>query len=105
MLTGISSREQIEAVHSATSLPLCVLNPPTDARNDQAFLDANGVRILMLGNPTYAVAVQAIHDSLKHLKDGRAMEELADRQASPDLLRQVNRTDEFIELQERYLRE
>jgi carboxyvinyl-carboxyphosphonate phosphorylmutase len=59
MLTGSSSREQLEAVHAVTSLPLCVLNPPADARNDQAFLDANGVRILMLGNPTYAVAVQA----------------------------------------------
>ena len=60
MLTGSSSREQLEAVHGVTSLPLCVLNPPADARNDQAFLDANGVRILMLGNPTYAVAVKAI---------------------------------------------
>ncbi len=104
MLTGASSREQLEAVHAVTSLPLCVLNPPADARNDQAFLDAN-MRILMLGNLTYAVAVQAIHDSLKHLKDGGAMEALADRQATPELLRQVNRTDEFIALQERYLRE
>ena len=104
MLTGVSSREQIQAAHQATPLPLCVLNPPADARSDQAFLDAN-MRILMLGNPTYAVAVQAIYDSLSHLKDGSAMEDLADRQASPQLLRQVNRTDEFIALQERYLRE
>ena len=104
MLTGSSSREQLEAVHEVTSLPLCVLNPPADARNDQAFLDAN-VRILMLGNPTYAVAVQAIYDSLSHLQNGGAMEDLADRQASPQLLRQVNRTDEFIALQDQYLRE
>ena len=105
MLTGSTSREQLEAVHGVTSLPLCVLNPPADARNDQGFLDSNGVRILMLGNPTYAVAVRAIYDSLSHLKDGGAMEDLADRQAPPDLLRQVNRTDEFIALQERYLRD
>ena len=105
MLTGSSSREQLEAVHGVTSLPLFVLNPPADARNDQAFLDANGVRILMLGNPTYAVTVRAIYDSLQHLRDGGAMEDLAGRQATPALLRQVNRTDEFIALQERYLRE
>ena len=105
MLTGSSSREQLEAVHAVTSLPLCVLNPPADARNDQAFLDANGVRILMLGNPTYAVAVQAIYDSLSHLKDGGAMEDLGGRQAQPALLRQVNRTEEFMALQGRYLRE
>ena len=59
----------------------------------------------MLGNPTYAVAVKAIHDSLKHLQDSGAIEELSDRTAPPELLRQVNRTDEFIALQERYLRE
>ena len=104
MLTGASTREQIEAAHQATALPLCVLNPPADARNDQAFLDAN-MRILMLGNPTFAVAVKAIYDSLLHLRDGGAMEELADRQAPPALLRRVNRTDQFIDLQERFLRE
>ena len=104
MLTGAQSREQLEAVHQATSLPLCVLSPPADARNDQAFLDSN-MSILMLGNPTFAVAVKAIHDSLKHLKDGGALEDLAGRQASPDLLRQVNRADEFIALQEQYVRE
>ena len=104
MLTGVSSREQIEAAHQATPLPLCVLNPPADARKDQAFLDAN-MRILMLGNPTYATAVKAVHDSLSHLKEGGSLEDLIERQASPALLRQVNRTDEFIALQERYLRE
>lgn len=104
MLTGVSSREQIEAAHQATALPLCVLNPPADARNDQDFLDAN-MRILMLGNPTYAVAVKAIYDSLSHQKEGGALEDLADSQAAPELLRQVNRTDEFIALQEQYLRD
>jgi 2-methylisocitrate lyase-like PEP mutase family enzyme len=104
MLTGAQSREQLEAVHQATSLPLCVLSPPADARNDQAFLNSN-MRILMLGNPTFAVAVKAIHDSLKHLKDGGALEDLAGQQAAPDLLRQVNRADEFLALQERHVRE
>ena len=59
----------------------------------------------MLGNPTFAVAVKAIHDSLKHLKEGGAMEDLAESQATPELLRAVNRTDEFIQLQEEYIRE
>ena len=105
MLTGVQSREQIEAAHRATSLPLCILNPPLEARNDAAFLAANGARILMLGNPTFAVAVKAIYDSLLHLKDGGAMEDLAERQASPGLLRSVNRTDEFMKLQEEFLKD
>ena len=103
MLTGCQSRAQLEAVHRVTNLPLCVLSPPADARNDPAFLAANGVRILMLGNPTFAVAVKAIHDSLEHLKDGGSLEDLAERQTAPDLLRRVNRTDEFIGMQEQYL--
>ena len=59
----------------------------------------------MLGNPTFAVAVKAIHDSLLHLKEGGAMEDLEDRLAPPSLLRQVNRTDEFLALQDEYLRQ
>ena len=91
MLTGVRSREQLSAAHEATALPLCILAPPADARNDPGFLAENGVRILMLGNPTFAVAVKAMHDSLKHLRDGGALEELVDAQATAELLRSVNR--------------
>ena len=104
MLTGVRNREQLEAVHQVTPLPLCVLSPPAEARNDAAFLAANVVRILMLGNPTFAVAIKAIYDSLKHLKEGGPLEDLRERQAPPELLRSVNRTDEFLQLQEEYLR-
>jgi carboxyvinyl-carboxyphosphonate phosphorylmutase len=104
MLVGVHrGRADLEAVHQVTSLPLCVLNPPADVRNDASFLAANGVRILMLGNPIFAVAVQAIYDSLKHLQEGGAPEALQDRQASQDLLRAVNRTDEFLQQQRAYL--
>jgi hypothetical protein len=58
----------------------------------------------MLGNPTYAIAVKAIYDALKRLKEGTALEDLKELQAAPDLLRAVNRTDEFIQWQEEYLR-
>jgi carboxyvinyl-carboxyphosphonate phosphorylmutase len=103
MLVGVHrGRPDLEAVHAATPLPLCVLNPPPDVRNDLRFLVATGVRILMLGNPIFAVAIKAIYDSLKHLKDGGALEELQNRQASQDFLRAVNRTDEFIQQQREY---
>lgn len=103
MLTGLSrGRTEIEAVHRATHLPICVLDPPADARNDPEFLAANGVRILSLANPTFAVAVKAIHDTLKHLKEGGMVEDLVERRASPELLRALNRTDEFIQWQREY---
>jgi carboxyvinyl-carboxyphosphonate phosphorylmutase len=54
MLVGLRrGRPDLEVVHQATSLPLCVLNPPPDVRNDPGFLAASGVRILMLGNPEW----------------------------------------------------
>ena len=104
MLTGSRSRDQLEAVHRVTTLPICVLSPPADIRNDTAFLAATGVKILMLGNPTFSVTVKAIFDSLEHLKEGGSLEELGDRQATPELLRSVNRTDEFLQWQEQDLR-
>ena len=90
-------------MRQVTALPLCVLSPPPDVRNNRDFLAAHGVRILMLGNPTFAVAVKAIYDSLKHLRDGGAPEVLQDQQAAQDLLRAVNRTDEFRQQQQDYM--
>jgi 2-methylisocitrate lyase-like PEP mutase family enzyme len=94
----------MEAVHQVTSLPLTVLSPPPELLHDRVFLAAHGIRVLMLGNPAFAVAVKAIYDCFKHLKDGGAVEDLSDRQASADLLRAVNRTEEFVHWQQRYLR-
>jgi carboxyvinyl-carboxyphosphonate phosphorylmutase len=103
-LVGLRTRTQLAAVHQATSLPLTVLSPPPDVMHDRAFLAAHGVRVLMLGNPAFAVAVKAIYDCFKHVKDGGGVEDLADQQASADLLRAVNRTEEFVHWQQRYLR-
>jgi carboxyvinyl-carboxyphosphonate phosphorylmutase len=103
-LVGLRTRKELETVHRATSLPLTVLGPPPELMHDRAFLAAHGVRVLMLGNPAFAMAVKAIYDCFKHLKDGGGVEDLSDRQASADLLRAVNRTDEFLQWQQRYLR-
>jgi carboxyvinyl-carboxyphosphonate phosphorylmutase len=103
-LVGVRTHAHLEAVHQATALPLTVLSPPPALMQDRAFLAANGVRILMLGNPAFAIAIKALYECFKHLKDGGALEDLADQQASADLLRAVNRTEELLHWQQRYLR-
>ena len=103
-LVGLRTREQLEAIHQATSLPLTVLSPPDDIRDDRDFLAAQGVKILMLGNPIYAMAVKAIYDGLKHLKDGGDLSALADREASSELLQQVTRTAELVRWQQQFMR-
>jgi carboxyvinyl-carboxyphosphonate phosphorylmutase len=65
MLVGMPrGRADLEAVHRVTSLPLCVLNPPEEVRNDASFLD---------------------------------------QLASQDILRLVNRTEEFLQQQRDYM--
>ncbi len=103
-LAGARSREQLQAVHQATRLPLTLQSPPGDLGEDMDFLGACGVKVLMRGNPAFAVAVKATYDCLKHLKDGGALSELSSKEAPPDLLRLVNRTDEFVRWQQEYLR-
>ena len=104
-LAGLRTREQLQAVHQATPLPLTVLSPPAGMLEDKKFLASNGVRIVMAGNPAFGMAIQAIYDCFKHLKDGGKVEELASREANAELLHQVNRTDEFIDFQNRFWRE
>jgi carboxyvinyl-carboxyphosphonate phosphorylmutase len=103
-LVGLRTRTQLEAVHQAIALPLTVLSPPADLRNEATFLAAQGVKILMLGNPAFGVAIKAIYECLKHLKDGGTIEDLADQQASSTLLRLVDRTEEFVRWQQAFLR-
>jgi hypothetical protein len=43
----------------------------------------------MLGNPAFGVAVKAMYECLKYLKDGGAIEALADKRASAALLTQI----------------
>ncbi len=49
-LAGLKTRDQLEAVHRATPLPLTVLSPPDGMMNDIQLLAANGVSIVMAGN-------------------------------------------------------
>ena len=78
---------------------------PADAVADPAFLAANRVLISYVDQSPYAIAVKAIHDGLKHLKDGGAAAELKPRQASAALLRAVDRTEEFRKWQQEFLRD
>jgi carboxyvinyl-carboxyphosphonate phosphorylmutase len=103
-LVGLKNRAQLAAIHEVTALPLTVLSPPDDMRDDRAFLAAHGVKILMLGNPVFAMAVKAIYDGLKHLKDGGAVEALTAQQASSELLARVNQTEDLIRFQQQFLR-
>lgn len=105
MLTGVKDKADIEATHQAApAMPITVLGPPAGVREDAAFCAANNVRIIMLGNPTYQAAVQAIHDTLRFLKDGGDAAGLKGKLADAALTREVIRADEFERWQRDYLK-
>ena len=67
---------------------------------------ANRVRVRFLGATTvYSMAIKAIHDGLTHLKEDRPAQELKSRQASADLLRAVDRTEELKKWEQDYVRD
>jgi carboxyvinyl-carboxyphosphonate phosphorylmutase len=61
---------------------------------DKSYLAAKGVRVALQGHQQFAAAVQAIHDTLKALRDGAKPAELKGI-ASADLMRRLTRADEY----------
>jgi carboxyvinyl-carboxyphosphonate phosphorylmutase len=105
MLTGVKSKADIEATHKAApQIPITILAPPAGVKDDAKFCADNNVKIIMLGNPTYLVAVKSIYDTLKFLKEGGDAAELQGKQADRELARQVIRTDEFEQWQKEYMK-
>jgi carboxyvinyl-carboxyphosphonate phosphorylmutase len=105
MLTGVRSKADIAATHEAApNIPITVLAPPPGVTEDAKFCSDMNVKIIMLGNPTYLVAVKAIHDTLKFLKDGGDPAELKGKQADAALARQVIRIDELEKWQNEYVK-
>jgi len=105
MLTGVKSKADIEASHQAVpNIPITILAPPLGVKDDAKFCSDNNVKIIMLGNPTYLVAVKSIHDTLKFLRDGGDADALKGKQADRELAREVIRTDAFEKWQQEYLK-
>jgi carboxyvinyl-carboxyphosphonate phosphorylmutase len=105
MLTGgrRCGRPEIEAIHRVARLPLLLLSPPPEVRDDPAFLAANDVKILYLGNPAFAITVKALYDCFTHLIDGGAPEDLRPLQADQELQGRVARVTEFSLIEERFI--
>jgi carboxyvinyl-carboxyphosphonate phosphorylmutase len=102
-LAGASTREEVEAMHRVTSLPL-LLGGATPALSDRNFLAANGVRIALQGHHPFYASIKAVYDTLKHLKEGGAPADLRDKVASGDLLNIALRQNDYARWQQEYLR-
>jgi oxaloacetate decarboxylase len=73
--TGIRSRAELEAVASATHLPI-VLGGASDELNAIDYLRSQRVRIALQGHAPIAAATQAVYETQKALRDGTAPKNL-----------------------------
>jgi carboxyvinyl-carboxyphosphonate phosphorylmutase len=87
--TGIKSRAELEAISGATRLPI-VLGGAPDELSALDYLAAHRVRIALQGHAPIAAATEAVHETLKALREGTSPKNLKGL-ASSELTRRVTR--------------
>ncbi|UFZ06314.1 isocitrate lyase/PEP mutase family protein [Bradyrhizobium ontarionense] len=73
--TGITAREQLDAIAAATQLPI-VLGGAPESMCDLGYLASRRVRVALQGHAPIAAATQAVYETLKALRDGVSPKQL-----------------------------
>jgi carboxyvinyl-carboxyphosphonate phosphorylmutase len=87
--TGLKTKSELEGIVAATTLPI-VLGGAPEAMNAQDYLGSRRVRIALQGHAPIAAATQAVHETLKALREGLPPKDLQ-RLASSELTNKVTR--------------
>jgi carboxyvinyl-carboxyphosphonate phosphorylmutase len=93
-LVGITKRAEVDAIAAAgIGKPLILGGTPPELA-DKDYLSSRGVRIALQGHQQFAAAAQAIHDTLKALRDGAKPADLKGV-ASAETMRRLTRADDY----------
>jgi len=98
---GVKSREDLDKLVDATSLPI-ILGGPAKELIDLDYLSGRNVRVCLQGHQPFAAAVQAVHDTLKALREGTKPSDLQGV-ASSDLMKRVTKGADYDGWREDYL--
>ena len=90
---GVRSRADLDVIAEATDVPLIVGGIRPDMM-DRDYLASRKVRLALQGHQPFAAAVEAIHATLKALREGTVPSDL-ERVASPDRIKQAMRDPDF----------
>ncbi|MEM7407249.1 MAG: isocitrate lyase/PEP mutase family protein [Pseudomonadota bacterium] len=101
MLVGVKTRAELERISAATTLPL-MLGSASGELKDKPYLAGQRVRIALQGHQPIRAGVQAIHDTLKALRDGVSPDQLTGV-AGADLMRRVTRQDDYDDANKEFL--
>jgi carboxyvinyl-carboxyphosphonate phosphorylmutase len=90
--TGIKTRDELEAISVATTLPIVLGGAPEDM-SDLDYLASQRVRVALQGHAPFAAATQAVYETLKALREGLSPKQLKGL-ASAELTDRVSRAAE-----------
>jgi carboxyvinyl-carboxyphosphonate phosphorylmutase len=90
--TGLTTRQEVQAIASATKLPL-VLGNTQGELDDPAFLISQRVKIALQGHAPFAAATLAVYETLKALREGTAPKNLKGLASSELTARLTRATD------------
>jgi carboxyvinyl-carboxyphosphonate phosphorylmutase len=100
-LVGARTRAQLEAVAAAIRIPI-ILGGASAELADPDYLAAHRVRISLQGHQPIMAAVQAVHDTMKALRQGTPPAKLAGV-ASADLMKRVTRDADYARWTKEFL--
>lgn len=92
-LVGVSTREELDKLSDAVSVPI-ILGGAGSEVMDLDYLASRGVRICLQGHQPFTAAVQAVHDTLKSLREGASPGDLVDKSSS-GLLKRLTREKDY----------
>jgi carboxyvinyl-carboxyphosphonate phosphorylmutase len=93
-MAGVKNRKELDEVASAVKTPL-FLGGAAKELYDLDYLSARNVRICLQGHAPFNAAVNAIHATLKALRDGKPWWELQNISPPSDLLKQSTRLADY----------
>ena len=92
-LVGVKTRADLDAIAAEISLPL-ILGCTGKELLDLAYLSERNVRVCLQGHQPFMAAVQAVHDTLKALREGTPADRLA-RVADDEMMKRLTRNGDY----------
>jgi oxaloacetate decarboxylase len=100
-MAGVKTRAQLDAVAAAVKLPLFLGSPGAELY-DLDYLSARNVRVCLQGHLPFMAAVQAVHDTLKALRNGTPPSDIKTI-ASPELMKTLTRQSAYAQWSKEFL--
>ncbi|HEX3465401.1 MAG TPA: isocitrate lyase/PEP mutase family protein [Candidatus Elarobacter sp.] len=90
---GVTTREEVDAIAAVAEVPV-MLGNVNAALADRAYLASRNVRVALQGHQPFMAAVQAVHATLRALRDGTPPDRLTGI-ASNELIERVTRAARY----------